>query len=76
MKPEDLSIEQLIEAMEKTRAEIVEREKKNQARLKVLQDKVGKVKTRMDTFTGNPQPVVVPEIVPPELPTSPLRIIR
>ena len=52
-KPEEMTIEQLIEAMEKTRAEIVEREKKNQARLTVLQDKVAKLKARMDTFTGN-----------------------
>ena len=36
-------VEQLIDSMEKTRAEIAEREKKNQAMLKVLQDKVGKV---------------------------------
>ncbi|VTR98383.1 unnamed protein product [Gemmata massiliana] len=53
-----MAIEQLIEAMEKTRAEIVEREKLNQMRLKVLQEKVGKVKVRMDSFSGQSQPPV------------------
>ena len=63
VKPEDLTIEQLIDAMEKTREEIAEREKKNKAMMKVLQDKVNKLKVRMDSFGAKPeQPAVV---VPP-----------
>ena len=71
-KPENLTIEQLIEAMEKTRAEIAEREKLNQVRLKVLQEKVGKVKVRMDSFGGNTPPAAppVPLGVAPPLPPA------
>lgn len=64
-----MSIEQLIEVMEKTQAEIAELEKANQARFKVLQDKVVKVKERMGTFNGNPgfrpdNRVPLPQLVP------------
>jgi len=71
LKPEDLTIEQLIEAMEKTRDEIAEREKKNKAMLKVLQDKVSKLKVRMDSFSGKSEPPAIPvpapvaDLIPP-----------
>ncbi|QJX00998.1 hypothetical protein [Frigoriglobus tundricola] len=65
VKPEDLTIEQLIEAMEKTRDEIAEREKKNKAMLKVLQEKVNKLKVRMDSFSGKPEAPAIPSPASP-----------
>jgi hypothetical protein len=59
-KPDDMTIDQLLEAVEKFREQKAELEKKEQTFMKVLHLKAAKQKERIDSLGGAPQPVSPP----------------
>ncbi|VTR94706.1 unnamed protein product [Gemmata massiliana] len=67
-KPEELPIEQLLEAVKNLRAQKAELEKREQAFMKVLTKKTNKVKEEIDGLNGTVTPVAPPA---PVVPTTP-----
>jgi hypothetical protein len=74
-KPEDMTIEQLLDAVEKFREQKSEIEKKEKAFMKVVHQKAGKLKQRIEGLDGVVPPPMAPSIVPggapPAFPTPP-----
>jgi hypothetical protein len=63
-KPDDMSIDQLIDAVEQIRTQKADLEKKEQAMLKTLRTKAAKQKERIDGLDVG-QPPAVPTAIPP-----------
>jgi hypothetical protein len=59
-KPEDMTIEQLIDAVDGFREQKAEIEKKERAYLKVLHRKADKLKERIDSLDGGTPPTLAP----------------
>ena len=73
VKPEDLTIDQLLDAVEKFESQKAELEKKQRAFVKVLHLKAAMQKQRIDSLPGSqpaPPPYAVPEPPPSSIPTS------
>jgi hypothetical protein len=63
-KPEDMTLEQLLDAVDGFRAQKAELEKKEKAYMKVAHQKAGKLKERIDGLDGVVPPPMAPSIVP------------
>ena len=78
-KPEDMTIEQSIDAVDKFRVQKAEIEKKEKAYMKALQKKAGKLKQKIDSLNGTPEVPGSPPVIsntgpaaPPIIPAAPL----
>jgi hypothetical protein len=70
-KPEDMTIEQLLDAVDGFRAQKAEIEKKEKAYMKVVHQKAEKLKQRIDNLDGDktpPPPVISTTSAPPSIP--------
>ena len=72
-KPEDMTIEQLLDAVERFREQRAELEKKEKAYMKVVHQKAGKLKERIDGIDGVTAPTLPPPINTTSAPGIPAR---